>query len=108
MRRSPQRGQRRPPKPGFTDEVKAAVRRRSRGICEIRHDGCTGRASHFHHRKLRGHGDHSEANCLHLCAVGHAEVHADPAVSYLLGWLVHSWDDPAAVPLHERRAPRHR
>lgn len=38
-----------------------------------------------------------------LCGSGttgcHGWVHGHPAEAYRLGWLVHSWHDPASVPL---------
>lgn len=58
-----------------------------------------------HHRKLRKHGGtDSPANLVCLCHVCHnggtSSVHLQPAKSYRLGFLVHSWDDPLDVPLH--------
>lgn len=56
-----------------------------------------------HHRQLRRFGDHSAANLVLLCGSGttgcHGWVHAHPAEAYRLGWLVHSWHDPAQVPV---------
>lgn len=56
-----------------------------------------------HHRQLRRSGDHSAANLVLLCGSGttgcHGWVHANPAASYRLGLMVHSWHDPASVPL---------
>lgn len=88
---------RKAPPPGFTEETKGQVRRRSGNRCEARATGCTGDAHHFHHRKLRGHGDHSVENCLHVCASCHGHIHARPAKSYLMGWLVHAWQEPRDV-----------
>lgn len=84
----------------FPEEVKADVRRRSGNRCEIRADEvCTGRATQFHHRKLRRHGDNREVNCLHGCDPCHEHVHANPGKSYLMGWLVRAELDPARVPV---------
>lgn len=94
-RQAKNRSRRRPP--GFTDEVKAAVRRRSRNRCEI--GGCLNRATQFHHRKLRRYGDHRAVNCLHCCLVHHDLIHAKPELSYLMGWLVQGHRDPAEVPV---------
>lgn len=88
---------RKPPPPGFSEETKAAVRRRSGNVCEL--SGCSERAVHFHHRKLRRFGDHRDVNCLHLCLWHHEAIHANPGKSYLLGWLVRSTLDPAVVPV---------
>lgn len=89
----------------FPDEVKANVRRRSGNVCEICH---TAKATDFHHRKLRAHGDNRECNCLHLCADCHTQaphaVHRNVGKSYLMGWLVRSEFDPAEVPV--KRAGR--
>lgn len=77
---------------------KPEVRRRSRGRCEFRVRGvCTGKAVHFHHRKLRRHRDHSPANLGHLCNPCHSYAHAHPTESYEKGWLLKSTDDPAEV-----------
>lgn len=86
-----------PRKVGFTDETKAAVRSRSDNQCEARAEGCTGRATQFHHRKLRRHGDHSEVNALHVCMADHILIHANPMMSYMMGWMVRSTLDPADV-----------
>jgi hypothetical protein len=55
-----------------------------------------------HHRQLRRFGDHSAANLVLLCGSGttgcHGWVHSHPHESYLAGWLIHSWHDPAEVP----------
>ena len=73
--------------------------------CQIAIPGiCRGEATHKHHRKLRKHGGTDEAaNLLALCGTGtlgcHGYVHANPAISYERGWLVHSWDDPKEVPV---------
>lgn len=91
---------RRPSPNDFPEEVKANVRRRSGNRCEIRAEGvCTGRATQFHHRKLRRHGDNREVNCLHGCDACHDHVHAHPGKSYLMGWLVKAELDPARVPV---------
>jgi hypothetical protein len=97
-----QRMKRTPPtkRNDFPEEVKAQVRRRSGNVCELcRHR----KATDFHHRKLREHGDNRAVNCLHLCvdchtAAPHA-VHRNVGKSYLMGWLVRSPLDPAKVPV---------
>lgn len=85
--------------PGFPEPVRLAVRRRSGGRCEVQSRVCTGKAVHLHHRKLRRHKDHSEANALHACRACHDHIHANPSKAYLMGWLVHEWLDPADVPV---------
>lgn len=98
IRRSPKQPTR-PRVVGFTDQVKAFVRRRSGNVCEVRAEGCSRRAAHFHHRKLRGHGDHRDVNCLHVCAWCHEVVHRNPELSYAMGWLVAAHRDPDQVPV---------
>ncbi len=39
------------------------------------------------------------ANLVSLCRDCHSWIHLHPAESYESGWLVHSWDDPAEIPL---------
>jgi hypothetical protein len=38
-----------------------------------------------------------------LCRPCHEHVHAHPAESYEQGWLVHTYDDPAGIPVPEMR-----
>ena len=81
--------------------AQAAVRERDE---ECRR--CYAPAGDVHHRQVKGMGGTSGAkrkygleNLVLLCRICHGEVHADPAHSYACGFLVHSWDDPAAIPL---------
>lgn len=70
-------------------DVRRAVRARSRGLCEIDHPGCTGRAVHLHHRRLRSQGGrHTVGNLLDVCPSGHRWIHANPAESYERGWML--------------------
>ncbi len=88
-----------PPPQGFPEAVRVAVRLRSGGRCEAELRTCTGVAQHFHHRKLRRFKDHSAANCLHVCSADHDHIHANPTKSYLMGHLLHEWQDPATTPV---------
>lgn len=93
------RMKKKPPPQGFPQDVRLAVRRRSKERCETESVVCTGAAEHFHHRKLRRHKDHSAINCLHVCRACHFYIHDQMGnAAYLMGWLVHSWDDPASIP----------
>lgn len=83
--------------------TRAAVYARSGGMCEAPvSDRCTGQGVSLHHRKLRRHGDHSEANLIHLCAFCHHDTHANPARSYLNGWLLRMTDEPDKIPWTRR------
>lgn len=85
---------------GFPDHVRVQARVRSGGICEAGSSACTGKAAHFHHRKLRRFKDHSIQNCLHVCAPCHRWIHdEEPEVARMMGWLLNSWDDPAERPI---------
>jgi len=75
--------------------VNKLCRLQIRGICDLS-------AAHVHHRKLRRHGDERDVNKLDVCAPCHESVHKNVARSYALGWLVHSWDDPAQVEVRLR------
>lgn len=97
---------RKPAPAGFPESVRMGARRRSGGRCEIRTAVCTGEAAHFHHRKLRASKDHSLVNCLHLCRACHDRVHAHPTTAYLMGWLVHAWEDPMEIPVKVGEGPR--
>src|SRR4051794_9411784 len=75
-----------------TPEVRATVRARAHGRCEL--CGATGTA--VHHRKLRRHGDHSVPNLVLLCGTCHSKVHTRGSWSYENGWLLRAHQDPAA------------
>ncbi len=84
----------------FPEPVRLAVRMRSGGECEVRSHVCTGAATGGpHHRKLRGSKDQREVNALAVCRPCHRHIHDNTGKSYLMGWLVHFWDDPATVPV---------
>jgi hypothetical protein len=83
----------------FPDETKFAVRVRSGGRCEANLKGCTGRLEHFHHRQSRRHKDQRPVNCLGVCAIDHAAIHANPTKAKLMGHIVSGWQDPAEVPI---------
>lgn len=79
----------------ITPEIRALVRKRSKGLCEL----CGISGQHFHHRQLRRGGDHSAANIVHLCFLCHRRVHGHPEWALETGWLVSQYDDPARTPL---------
>ena len=80
--------------PGDWAAIDAAINARSGGSCDIEHPGCTGRWTERHHRLLRSQGGPDDPELiLGLCSAGHRFVHANPALSYEQGWLVHSWEE---------------
>lgn len=84
--------------------VYEVVMERAAGVCEAMVPGvCTGRAEHWHHRRMRSQGGaHEVVNGLGVCAGCHGFFHAHPAHAYEAGWLVRSVDDPAVVPVSYR------
>lgn len=70
--------------------VRTEVEERSGGLCEVRADGCTGRATHKHHRLRRSQGgQHIAENIVEACSHCHlVAIHGNPAWAYEHGWLV--------------------
>lgn len=67
---------------------------------------CLKPATDVHHRKLKGMGGTSNRdvafglpNLVSLCRECHTYIHAHPQYGYESGFLVHSWDDPAEIPI---------
>ena len=54
---------------------------------------------HRHHRQLRRHKDERPENIMLVTLEQHDWIHHNVAEAYELGWLVHSWQDPADVPV---------
>jgi len=55
---------------------------------------------HRHHRKLRSQrGTDEPENIMLVTPEQHDWIHRNVGESYELGWLVHSWEDPAEVPI---------
>jgi 5-methylcytosine-specific restriction protein A len=105
---------RKPSKPrrrssGIPAAVRAALKQRSGGECEIRAAGCDIRAVDPSHRITTGMGGrhgkaaathHVLANLLHTCRGCHEQhVHRTPAVAYWHGWALREGEDPTAVPV---------
>ncbi len=98
---------------GPSRQVREQVWARSVGRCERCGTALNGAVS-LHHRRPRGAGGSKDAvtnspvNLLYLCGSGttgcHGWIESFRTLSYASGWLVHSWDDPARVPvdLHGR------
>ena len=83
----------------FDPVTRSEIAHRSAGNCEAALNGCTGHASHVHHRQLRRWGDHTAPNGLHVCAGCHHRIHTMGEPAYTLGLLVHGWADPANIPV---------
>jgi 5-methylcytosine-specific restriction endonuclease McrA len=71
---------------------------------EYRCQRCLRDATDVHHRRVKGMGGTSDeeinfglANLISVCRECHSYIHLNPAESYELGWLVHSWEDPEDV-----------
>jgi hypothetical protein len=97
---------------GIPAKVRAALKERSGGVCEIQAPGCNGRAVDPSHRIKTGSGGrHGEAavrhhvlsNLLHACrGCHHGQIHAYPADAYWRGWMLREHEDPTAVPVLRR------
>jgi 5-methylcytosine-specific restriction endonuclease McrA len=77
-------------------KVREAVKTRADFRCELcrKH----GEHLHVHHRRLRSQGGTNDpANLLYACYECHNEIHRTPELSYQMGWLVRSTDDPALI-----------
>jgi hypothetical protein len=73
------------------EQARQAVLARSEGRCEVdvHSPGCSGRVEQTHHIGGRGGPDpHRLDNLLGCSAACHAEIHANPNRSYLLGLMV--------------------
>ena len=69
---------------------------------------CLRPTTDVHHRKVKGMGGTADpevafglANLVSLCRECHQWVHGNPEEAYVLGWLVHSWDNPVDIPVPE-------
>jgi hypothetical protein len=77
--------------------VRSALHERCGGRCEF--DGQKMDHLDVHHRKQRSLGGLDTLdNLVSVCRDHHDAVHLYNDYDY--GWLVHSWDTPALVPIH--------
>jgi hypothetical protein len=98
---------RRTPSP-IPAKVRAALKLRSGGLCEIAAAGCTETATDASHRIKIGMGGrkgsagarhHVLSNLLHACRGCHSgALHAAPAAAYWRGWMLREHEDPRTVP----------
>lgn len=86
--------------------VNAAVELRAAGYCEIGGAAlpADSRAFARHHRKIRGSGGKGDLDVVENLVAIHHHCHdyvhgAAGQLAYDLGWLVHTWDDFAEVPV---------
>lgn len=87
------------------EAVAKAVLDRSEGHCEVMNPfTCTGFGEHLHHRKISGR-EHTVENVVNVCSADHRWIHANPAESYRLGWLVKMNYDPGEVPMQYQGRP---
>ncbi len=86
---------------GWTEcKTRIAVRQRSNEVCE-RCDQA--RATDMHHRKNRSQsGRWHPANIMHICALCHVEITAEPELARENGWSMLSTHNPADVPVLRR------
>lgn len=85
---------------GFSPATRELIRTRSGGLCEIRWccDGVM--MDQIHHRKNRSQsGKWHPANIVHLCALCHVEVTAEPEKSRATGFSMRSMEEPETVPI---------
>lgn len=88
------------------------VRVRSGGDCELRLDGCLGRAHSVHHRRKRSQGGPwLPSNAVHSCGDGsrgcHGVITETRTEYYDNGWIVHSWSDWKSTPILMHTAHGH-
>lgn len=96
------------PAPAVPASVRAALRKRSGGCCEMRLAGCWGQATDPAHRIASGNGGrHGEAkvhhdrlsNVIYACRACHEWSEGHPAKSYELGLMVRDGGVPEVVPV---------
>jgi 5-methylcytosine-specific restriction protein A len=90
-------------------KVRAALKLRSGGLCEIEAPGCTEVASEAAHRKKVGAGGrkgdaavrhHVLSNLLHACHNCHqVQGHRHPAAAYAAGWMLREHQNPLSEPV---------
>lgn len=78
------------------ERIRPLVLARSKGVCEVKAEGCEGRAVHMHHRRMRSQGGrHTLSNLIHTCAYCHFVCH-HAEDRYERGWLIRSHDRAAS------------
>ena len=92
---------------GPSREVRELCGERDHARCVICGKPLYGIPASLHHRRMRSHpypGLHCAANLIWTCGSGttecHGMIHANPALAYKMGWLVHSYETAANVPIY--------
>ena len=64
---------------------------RAKGRCEVGVEGCTGRAEHAHHMRLRSQGGSDDpSNLLAVCHLCHDWIHRNRDEAKARGWIRHA------------------
>ncbi|MEU4558593.1 hypothetical protein AB0F72_09385 [Actinoplanes sp. NPDC023936] len=93
-------------------KVRAALKQRSGGVCEIQTPGCGGLATDDSHRLKVGMGGrrgaaaarhHVLSQLLHSCRSCHRGLHEAPAAAYWQGRMLREGEDPREVPVLYRQ-----
>ena len=89
-----------------TNKTRELCGRRDEARCVRCGRSLVGIPASLHHRRLRSHpfpGLHETANLIWLDGSGttgcHGWIHAHPAESYQLGYMVHMSDNPSDIPM---------
>jgi 5-methylcytosine-specific restriction protein A len=91
---------------GFSLVVKALIRDRAEGCCEVCGEWYS--AMQHHHRRPRGMGGtrrldtNTPSGCLLLCGSCHRHVESHRSLAYDNGWLVPQGQTPTDVPVLRR------
>ncbi|KFI67726.1 gp77 phage protein [Bifidobacterium magnum] len=86
------------------------IAERDNGCCVRCGKYCIGQTASIHHRKRRSQANKRERdqpqNLVLLCGTGttgcHGWAHANVADAQTMGYLLHSWEDPAARPVYTK------
>ena len=92
---------------GPSREVRELCGERDQARCVICGKPLYGVPASLHHRRMRSHpydAMHKAANLIWVCGSGttfcHGMIHANPALAYKMGWLVHSYETAVNVPIY--------
>lgn len=89
--------------PAIPAKIRAGLKARSGGVCEIGQQGCTLHAAEASHRVRTGMGGrkgaaleahHVLSNILHSCRACHSRAHSRPDEAYSAGWMLREHQNP--------------